>query len=207
MFIESLLKRQPGTTVILDGVTYFFTPAEASDEAPHICLVEDEDHQDTFLAIPEGYRIYRQKKTAPAVKRSVDPEPVAKTQKSATPAAEPVAKTQKSATPAAEPVAPAADQEEPAANENSDPGPTEIEDAAEDEAAATTTEDEAAVAAYAAELEKLDDEALRDQHKACYNRLPASNWTREAIIHRIATFLAENLAEPDAETTGENTGE
>jgi hypothetical protein len=58
MLIESLLKRNNGTTVSMDGVTYHFAPDNliANSAGIHVCLVDNPDHQARFLAITEGYR-------------------------------------------------------------------------------------------------------------------------------------------------------
>jgi hypothetical protein len=54
MNIESIIRRQGGTKVELDGVSYHFEPIA---DGRHVAFVEDEDHIGKFLAIPEGYRI------------------------------------------------------------------------------------------------------------------------------------------------------
>lgn len=60
MKLECILHRPGGTTVDLDGQQYHFAPTE---EGPHACEIENEDHIDRLLAIPEGYRLCRLKTT------------------------------------------------------------------------------------------------------------------------------------------------
>lgn len=53
MLIESLIQRANGTHVDLGGVVYHFSPRKA--DGRHVAEVEDEDHVQRFLDIPEGY--------------------------------------------------------------------------------------------------------------------------------------------------------
>ena len=55
MLIESILIREGGTWVEMDGVSYHFAPTPAG---PHICDIDDPKHIGAFLAIPEGYRVF-----------------------------------------------------------------------------------------------------------------------------------------------------
>lgn len=50
MLIKSLIKRAGGTTVQIESDVYHF-----DGEPDHVCEVENEDHIDAFLAVPEGY--------------------------------------------------------------------------------------------------------------------------------------------------------
>jgi hypothetical protein len=56
MHIECKLKRDGGTHVLIEKTQYHFAP---QDDGAHVALVENEDHQDRFLAIGEAYRLYR----------------------------------------------------------------------------------------------------------------------------------------------------
>lgn len=56
LMIECKLHREGGTHAEIDGVTYHFKPR--SDGA-HVARVDRDDHIERFLAIPEGYRLYR----------------------------------------------------------------------------------------------------------------------------------------------------
>lgn len=56
MKIECLVKRPGGSHVELWGTGYHFAPQA---DGAHVAEVKDADHQDRFLSIREGYRIYR----------------------------------------------------------------------------------------------------------------------------------------------------
>jgi len=56
MQIESKIKRPGGTHVDMGTKQYHFAPL---DDGAHVAEVLDEAHQDRFLAISEGYRLYR----------------------------------------------------------------------------------------------------------------------------------------------------
>jgi hypothetical protein len=56
MKIECVLKRKGGTHVEMPGKKYHFA---AQDDGRHIAEVENTDHIERFLAIPEAYRIAR----------------------------------------------------------------------------------------------------------------------------------------------------
>lgn len=54
VLIESIIKRDNGTTVVMkDETQYHFTP---DTKGRHVCLVSDGDHVETLLAISEGFR-------------------------------------------------------------------------------------------------------------------------------------------------------
>lgn len=53
MKIESIIKRDGGTKVVLGETEYHFIPG---DDGRHVCSVEDEAHVDRLLSISEGYR-------------------------------------------------------------------------------------------------------------------------------------------------------
>lgn len=62
--IQCLLRRKNGTHVSFGNnnatkTTYHFKPINDTDDAPHVCNVEVQEHADRFLAISEGYRLYR----------------------------------------------------------------------------------------------------------------------------------------------------
>lgn len=63
MIVESLIRREKGTVVELDGTTYKFTP-DAS--GAHTAIVSNPDHLGRFLAIREGYRLVGQAETGGA---------------------------------------------------------------------------------------------------------------------------------------------
>lgn len=69
MLIESKIRRANGTRVELDGVLYHFLP---DDTGRHVCEVDNPDHVDIFVAIPEGYRVARRERAEAA---EVKPEP------------------------------------------------------------------------------------------------------------------------------------
>jgi hypothetical protein len=58
MDIECKLKREGGSHVPIDNVTYHFVPLP---DGAHVAAVASEAHQDRFLGIPEAYRVYRGK--------------------------------------------------------------------------------------------------------------------------------------------------
>jgi hypothetical protein len=73
MRIESLIRRPGGTTVTLNDTDYRFVPS--GDDPRHIADVEDPDHIDRLLAIPEGYRLARDGKASkPAAPKPAAPE-------------------------------------------------------------------------------------------------------------------------------------
>lgn len=65
MLIESILRRPNGTEVTFgrgaEAATYRFFGKEGE---AHLCEVENPDHIEKFLAIPEGYRIAREDRSA-----------------------------------------------------------------------------------------------------------------------------------------------
>jgi len=63
MQIECKLKREGGTRVPLGKTEYHFAPLA---DGAHVAVVENEAHQDVFLGITEGYRMYRGAETATA---------------------------------------------------------------------------------------------------------------------------------------------
>lgn len=56
MKIECKLKRDGGSKIDLDNTEYHFAPGA---DGAHVAEVEDDEHVARFLAIPEGYRIYK----------------------------------------------------------------------------------------------------------------------------------------------------
>ncbi len=56
MDIECKLKREGGSLIPLDNVTYHFAPRE---DGAHVAAVTIEAHQERFLSITEAYRLYR----------------------------------------------------------------------------------------------------------------------------------------------------
>lgn len=56
MYIECKLKREGGSKIEIGTTQYHFAP---QPDGAHVALVENEDHQDRFLGISEGYRVYR----------------------------------------------------------------------------------------------------------------------------------------------------
>ena len=55
MKIESILKRQGGTHAEIGGINYHF---ELLADGAHVADVTESSHIDTFLSIPEGYKVY-----------------------------------------------------------------------------------------------------------------------------------------------------
>jgi hypothetical protein len=56
MYIECKLKREGGSKVPLGNIEYHFAPQA---DGAHVAFVENPEHQDRFVSIPEAYRIYR----------------------------------------------------------------------------------------------------------------------------------------------------
>lgn len=56
MHIECKIQRAGGTHVDMGDAQYHFAP---QPDGAHVALVESERHQDRFLSISEGYRLYR----------------------------------------------------------------------------------------------------------------------------------------------------
>lgn len=56
MQIESKIRRKDGTRVTMDTTNYHFAPLA---DGAHVALVQNEAHQDRFLSITEGFRMYR----------------------------------------------------------------------------------------------------------------------------------------------------
>lgn len=56
MHIECKLKREGGSFVELDKISYHFA---LQPDGAYVALVDRADHQDRLLGIPEGYRVYR----------------------------------------------------------------------------------------------------------------------------------------------------
>lgn len=55
MKIECILKRTGGTRAELQGIEYHFEPL---DDGSHVAEVTNNNHVDSFLAVPEAYRVY-----------------------------------------------------------------------------------------------------------------------------------------------------
>lgn len=70
MQIESKIRRKDGTRVTMDTTSYHFTPLA---DGAHVALVKIEAHQDRFLSITEGYRVYRGAEQAVAAPVQVQP--------------------------------------------------------------------------------------------------------------------------------------
>lgn len=56
MLIQCILKRDGGSKIDLDGIAYHFEPLA---DGAHVADVAHDVHADRFLAIPEGYKVYR----------------------------------------------------------------------------------------------------------------------------------------------------
>lgn len=69
MQIEHLIKREGGSFHEIGGTEYHFAPL---DDGAHVAEVTTPEHQDRFLGIPEGFRIYR-----PGRKDAATPAPAA----------------------------------------------------------------------------------------------------------------------------------
>ena len=61
MKIECILNREGGTLAEIDGVEYHFAPQA---DGPHVAEIEEAAHIERFLAMPEGYRIFREQEAA-----------------------------------------------------------------------------------------------------------------------------------------------
>lgn len=72
MKIESIIRREGGTTVTVGGVTYRFLPG---NDGRHVAEVENESHAAKLLAITEGYRPVVEVAKVPA-STTVQPETV-----------------------------------------------------------------------------------------------------------------------------------
>jgi hypothetical protein len=66
MRIVSVIRREAGTDVDLDGTVYFFRPESDDPSALHVCAVTEEAHIARLLAIPEGYKVHPEEIYAPA---------------------------------------------------------------------------------------------------------------------------------------------
>lgn len=64
MKIECKIQRKGGTHVDMGTAKYHFAP---QDDGAHVAEVLDEAHQDRFLSITEGYRLYRPGQPAASV--------------------------------------------------------------------------------------------------------------------------------------------
>lgn len=56
MYIECKLKREGGSKIEIGSTQYHFAPQA---DGAHVAFVENPEHQDRFVSIPEAYRIYR----------------------------------------------------------------------------------------------------------------------------------------------------
>lgn len=56
MKLESIIKRDGGTKVLLDRTEYHFKPDSNFPTTPHLCDVNNKGHIRILLGIPEGYR-------------------------------------------------------------------------------------------------------------------------------------------------------
>ncbi|CAB4134886.1 hypothetical protein UFOVP275_29 [uncultured Caudovirales phage] len=56
MKIQCIIERKGGSKIELSGIEYHFEPLE---DGCHVAEVENEEHADRFLAISEGYKVYR----------------------------------------------------------------------------------------------------------------------------------------------------
>lgn len=72
MHIECILHRDGGSKITLGDIIYHFAP---QPDGAQVSLVENTNHQDRFLSISEGYRVYRgeHKPAASAVAAEVKP--------------------------------------------------------------------------------------------------------------------------------------
>lgn len=63
--IQCILRRKGGTKVTFGNnlakqKTYHFKPVDGDDDqSPHVCNVDDIEHADRLLSIPEAYRLFR----------------------------------------------------------------------------------------------------------------------------------------------------
>lgn len=68
MLIESKIRRKNGSNIDMRGTKYLFAP---NAEGAHVAEVKDEEHIALFLAVPEGYKIYRPGDVAKEQKNAV----------------------------------------------------------------------------------------------------------------------------------------
>jgi hypothetical protein len=54
--VECKLIRKGGTRAEACGTEYHFQPYT---DGAHVAVIDNDEHADVFLAIPEGYRLYR----------------------------------------------------------------------------------------------------------------------------------------------------
>lgn len=69
MKIESILKRDPATEVILGDTTYRFAP---DSTGAHVCEVDDTDHAAHLLSIKEGFKLPGDKAIPKALQKKVE---------------------------------------------------------------------------------------------------------------------------------------
>lgn len=76
MKIESKIKREGGSKILMGRTQYHFAPLP---DGAHVAVVDDEAHQDRFLSITEGFRLYRGAEVAAPVAALAPaiPDPVA----------------------------------------------------------------------------------------------------------------------------------
>lgn len=183
MQIQSILIRQGGTRVDLDGTNYHFKPISNERDAPQVASVLIPAHQERLLSITEGYRLYKSPVPARSIASARAPKPIAP------PIAPPL--------PQDHPDHPANAADQGAADQGADDASidqgADDQDADQDEGegaqdgadikAATLTD--AARAQMVEELGELSDEALAAEYKEKYGRPPMKNWKRDTVIARI----------------------
>lgn len=77
MLIESIIKRERGTFVTLDDVTYHFAPGA---DGCHVAEVAEDRHAEILLSITEGYRaVVAPQKAEAAVATTATPTPATDT--------------------------------------------------------------------------------------------------------------------------------
>lgn len=65
MEIESIIRRKKGSHVSIDGVEYHFAPSEKHG-GKHVAEVENPEHIERLLSVPEGFRAIEPAKSKPA---------------------------------------------------------------------------------------------------------------------------------------------
>ena len=168
--IESKIKRTGGTRGVVIGETsYDFMP---NAEGAHVCDIENPEHAQRFLGIPEGYRIYSPTKGVTVeggVGASKKPVKVEAAKVEDATVADLTVKTED----------PAANTKEPADETDNEPTPAQ----------------EQTVSNEAVALEDLDSDALRTVFQDEVGRAPHHKAKDETLIAQIEAVRKEKAAQ------------
>lgn len=72
MIIESLIKREGGSVITLDGAEYHFEPNSKGD---HVCSITEQQHVNRLLSIKDGFAKYEQESNPTKPANRTEPEP------------------------------------------------------------------------------------------------------------------------------------